>query len=41
MKNDWTKIKRKFVCAECGYVFEMLVKKRQHSIDVNCPNCEE
>ena len=33
--------KRKFVCVECGYVFEMLVKKRQHSIDVECPNCEE
>ena len=33
--------KRKFVCTECGYVFEMLVKKRQHNIDVDCPNCEE
>ena len=33
--------KRKFVCEECGYVFETLVKKRQHSIDVDCPNCEE
>jgi hypothetical protein len=33
--------KRKFVCVECGYVFEMLVKKRQYSIDVDCPNCEE
>ena len=33
--------KRKFVCLECGYAFEMLVKKRQHSIDVECPNCEE
>ena len=33
--------KRKFVCEECEYVFETLVKKRQHSIDVDCPNCEE
>ena len=35
------KLQSKFVFVECGYVFEMLVKKRQHNIDVDCPNCEE
>jgi len=33
--------KRKFYCLECGYAFEMLVKKRQQGIEVDCPNCEE